>query len=392
MNLFTLKKNTPSPLSPPPAGEGNKLDKREKLGWLRLARAENVGPITFYRLMQIYGTPDKALAALPELSRRGGRKKPLSAPPMNDIEREYERLQKIGGEIVTAAEDSYPPALAAAEDAPPVISILGRAELLQAPTIAMVGARNASINGRKFSEKLACELGEAGMCVASGLARGIDTAAHTGALQTGTIAVVAGGIDVVYPEENKKLYEEIAEQGLVIAESPLGQVPFAQSFPRRNRIISGLSKGVIVVEATMRSGSLITARMAGEQGRDVYAVPGHPLDPRAEGPNHLIREGATLVRKAEDVLEAVRNFSGASFREVAQAVPRFYGPPGNDDQPPENAQKIILSALSFTPAGVDELIRTCNLSIPAVQTALLELELAGRIKRHHGNRVSLISD
>jgi DNA processing protein len=370
----------------------NNQDTIEKLAWLRLARAENVGPVTFYRLMEFYGTAQAALNALPELSRRGGKKKPLTAPRAEDIEKEYEALQKLGGDIITAAEDIYPLALAATDDAPPVMSVLGKPELMNKACIAMVGARNASLNGRKFSERLARDLGTEDMIVVSGLARGIDTAAHTGALATGTIAVVAGGIDIVYPEENKKLYEQIKEEGLVIAESPLGVPPVAQSFPRRNRIVSGLSKGVIVVEATMRSGSLITARLAGEQGRDVYAVPGHPLDPRAEGPNHLIREGATLVRSAGDIMESLRNFSGGALRAPVQSPPRFSEPLAANEEPPPDAYETVTAALSLTPLAVDELIRTCQLSISVVQMVLLELELAGRVKRHHGNKVSLLQE
>lgn len=366
------------------------MSESERLAWLRLARAENVGPVTFYRLMERYGTAEKALNALPELSKRGGRKKPLTAPPLSEIEDEYENLLKIGGDIITAADDNYPLALAATDDAPPVISVLGNPDLMNNNCLSIVGARNASLNGRKFAEKLAQALGRHEMMIVSGLARGIDTAAHIGSLETGTIAVVAGGIDIIYPEENKKLYEQIKEQGLIIAESPLGVPPIAQSFPRRNRIVSGLSKGVIVIEATMKSGSLITARLAGEQGRDVYAVPGHPLDPRAEGPNHLIREGATLVRSASDILETLMNFEGTSLREPVRPLPILT--PANIDEPPENAHEILVSALSHTPVMVDELVRTCQLSIPAVQTVLLELELAGRIKRHYGNKISLIQE
>ncbi len=364
----------------------------ERLSWLRLIRTESVGPMTFYRLVEAYGSPERALERLPELSRRGGRSKPLKAPAPSDIEKEYEALQKIGGDIITAGEEAYPPALAAIDDAPPIISILGNIDLAHRSCIAMVGARNASLNGRKFAAKLARELGENNQVIASGLARGIDTAAHAGSLQTGTIAVVAGGIDIVYPEENQKLYEEIKERGLIIAESPLGLPPVAQSFPRRNRIVSGLSKGVVVVEATMRSGSLITARLAGEQGRDVYAVPGHPFDPRAQGSNHLIREGATLVRGADDILEAIRSLSGLGLREPKRAETSFHGPFPEDLDPPGNAHDILLGHLSFTPVQVDELIRTCLLSIPVVQAALLEMELAGRIKRHPGNRVSLLQE
>ena len=368
------------------------LNETEKLQWLRLARAENVGPITFHKLIEAYGSAEKALAALPELSRRGGRKKPLTAPSLESVEKEYEALRKIGGDILTVADEAYPLALAAIDDAPPVISVIGRQDLPQKPCVAMVGARNASLNGRKFAEKLARDLGDHGIIIVSGLARGIDTSAHTGALASGTIAVVAGGIDVVYPEENRALYNEIKENGLIIAESPLGVAPIAQSFPRRNRIVSGLSKGVMVVEATLRSGSLITARLAGEQGRDVYAAPGHPLDPRAEGTNHLIREGATLIRCASDILEVLRSFSGTTLREPTWAAPRFTQGFKMDENVPQEAQEIILSNMSLQPVLVDELIRTCNLSIPTAQTILLELELAGRVKRHQGNKVSLLQD
>ena len=369
------------------------ISQTEKLAWLRLARTENVGPITFFRLIQTCGSASAALEALPEISKRGGRKNPLKAPAVSAIEKEYEALRTLGGEIITAGEDAYPPALAAIDDAPPVISVLGNPELMNKSCLAMVGARNASLNGKKFADRLARDLGANNQIIVSGLARGIDTAAHQGALAAGTIAVVAGGIDDIYPEENTALYEQIKERGLIIAESALGQKPFAQSFPRRNRIVSGLSKAVIVVEATMRSGSLITARLAGEQGRDVMAVPGHPLDPRAQGPNHLIREGATLVRSAEDILEAIHNFSGEStLREAVRPESTFHPALLNNDNIPQNAQETILNQLSFTPLAVDELIRACHLTIPVVQTILLELELAGRVKRQPGNRISLLQE
>lgn len=361
----------------------------EKLAWLRLSRTENVGPITFYQLVNAYGSAIDALEALPELSKRGGRKNPLKAPPSNIIEREYEILQKIGGDIVIGSEENYPLALAATDDAPPVFSYIGNPALMHRPCLAVVGARNASINGRKFAEKISAELGRQGQVIASGLARGIDTAAHQGALDTGTIAVVAGGIDVVYPEENLKLYEQIKETGLVIAESKLGQKPFAQSFPRRNRIVSGLSKGVVVVEATMRSGSLITARLAGEQGRDVFAVPGHPFDPRASGPNYLLRDGATLVRNAQDILDSLASPSELAMNEPKPVNDGFQPQVLSEEDVPQDAQEIVLGHLSFTPLAVDELIRACHLSIPVLQTILLELELAGRIKRTSGNKVSL---
>ncbi|MEM7679562.1 MAG: DNA-processing protein DprA [Pseudomonadota bacterium] len=378
------------------------LPENEKLAWLQLVRTPNVGPITFYKLLERCGSVQEALAALPELSKRGGRKKPLKAPDIHEVEREYERLRKMGGDIITAACPTYPIGLSAIDDSPPVISVLGDINLLNRDCIGVVGARNASVNGRKFAEKISRELGMYEQVIVSGLARGIDTAAHQGALKTGTIAVVAGGLDVVYPEENAELYRAITREGLVLAESALGQKPFAALFPRRNRIVSGLSKAVIVVEATKRSGSLITARLAAEQGRDVYAVPGSPMDPRAQGPNHLIREGATLVRHALDVIDGLHQFTGnigtntppehQNFEEdEAQQVLEF-GRISNDVQPPEDAINLILAHLSFTPITVDELIRACHLSIPAVQTVLLQLELAGRIKRAPGGKVSLLDD
>lgn len=375
-----------------PQIQSEALSQSEKLSWLRLARTENVGPITFYRLVERYGSASEALDALPELSKRGGRKKPLTAPPVSSIETEYAELTKHGGDIVTAMCEAYPIALTATDDAPPILSYFGDISLVNKNCIAMVGARNASLNGRKFAEKLASDLGSKDQIVVSGLARGIDTAAHKGALSSGTIAVVAGGIDIVYPEENMDLFKEIKERGLILAESPWGQKPFAQSFPRRNRIVSGISKACVVVEATMRSGSLITARLSGEQGRDVMAVPGHPLDPRAQGPNHLIREGATLVRNADDVLEIIRSFSGNTLREPLHISNSFSEPPANDEDVPENAQETVLSNLSFTPITVDELLRSCHLTIPVMQTVLLELELAGRIKREAGSRVCLLQN
>ncbi len=371
---------------------GAPLPDQEKLNWLRLSRTENVGPITFYRLVQRFGSAGEALAALPELAKNGGRKHPLKAPVMGGVEREYEALRKLGGDIVTAADEGYPIALSACDDAPPVLSYIGKPALLNQNCIGIVGARNASLNGRKMAENLARELGARNQVIASGLARGIDTAAHKGSLSSGTIAVVAGGIDVVYPEENIGLYDQIKEGGLILAESPLGVAPQARHFPKRNRIVSGLSKATIVVEATMRSGSLITARMAGEQGRDVMAVPGSPMDPRAQGPNHLIREGATLVRNADDVLEIIMNFTGNSLREPYHPQTLVESAPSVDEDITEDARDLVVESLSFTPVSVDELLRACHMSIPALQTILLELELAGRVKRLPGNRVSLIEE
>lgn len=375
------------PIAPP--------DDEDRISWLQLARTENVGPITFFNFLDYYGSAERALAAIPELAARGGRKRPLRIPPRATAAREYEAVRRAGGDILTAADPRYPLALGAIEDAPPVLTVFGDAALLNKPCLAIVGARNASLNGRRFAETMARELGAQGQVIVSGLARGIDTAAHGGAIETGTIAVVAGGADVIYPEENRKLYDTIKERGLIVAENPLGAAPRAQDFPRRNRIVSGLSQGVIVIEATLRSGSLITARLAGEQGRDVYAVPGHPLDPRAAGPNALIRDGAVLVRGAQDVAECLSGFRGGL--EDAPAA-RFAGPlhePANDipDQRSfEEARAAVLETLSFTPSDIDAMIRATGLGVALAQTVLMELELAGHLQRLPGNRAMLIQE
>ena len=371
-----------------PRSAASLVSDQERLAWVQLYRTKNVGVVTFQKLLSRYGSALKALEALPELSKRGGAKKPLSPPNISTIEKEIKALGKMKGQIITMADPSYPEMLAACSDTPPVLSAIGNLDLLNKNCIAMVGARNASLNGRKFATKVAQDLGARDHVIVSGLARGIDTAAHQGALEGGTIAVVAGGIDVIYPEENADLTREIAAYGLILAESPLGQKPFRESFPRRNRIVSGLSKGTIVVEATMRSGSLITARLAGEQGRDVFAVPGHPLDPRASGPNSLIRDGATLIRNADDVLENLVNFvPNTLFDSVNNQA---FVALADEDELPTNGHDTVLSHLSFTPTAVDELIRTCQLSVSVMQTILLDLELAERIKRLPGNRVSLL--
>jgi DNA processing protein len=366
----------------------------EKLDWLRLSRTDHIGPITFYKLLEIYGSASEALNALPELAKKGGRKKPLVAPNIKDVEQEYNALLKLGGDMVCAGEDAYPLSLANIDDAPPIISYIGDIKHAHCPCLGIVGARNASLNGRKFTHTLAQELGQAGQVIASGLARGIDTAAHEGALATGTIAVVAGGIDVVYPRENQKLYENICAQGLVIAESPLGTEPAARLFPKRNRIVSGLSTGVVVIEASIKSGSLITARMATEQGRDVYAIPGYPGDPRAAGPNKLIQDGATLITNAQDILQNLENFTANTlFDSTPQATPdlTLVGSP-SDESDTANIQELLTQQLSHMPIGVDELARSCHLSTPMMQMALLEMELAGRLQRLPGNRIVLIDE
>lgn len=368
------------------------LPEAERLDWLRLARTERVGPITFRELLGAYGTVARALEALPDIAARGRGKK-ITPYDRGAAEAELARLRKGGGRLVALCEADYPAALAQCEDAPPVLCVLGDPALLNKPTIGIVGARNASLHGRKLAQGMAADLTATGWVVASGLARGIDTAAHMGALEGGTVAVVAGGIDVVYPTENKELYSKIRARGCIVAESPLGQKPFAQSFPRRNRIISGLSRGVVVVECTMRSGSLVTARLAGEQGRDVLAVPGFPGDPRASGPNHLLRQGATLVRGAADVIEALE--LPAVRQGLSEPTPApFEVPPQGEEvalPPDEDLRATVEGMLSLAPVEVDALIRDLGVEARAVHGVLLELELSGQARRLPGGRVGLVS-
>lgn len=368
------------------------MDYKEKRAWIRLARTDNVGPVTFYRLLDFYKTASRALEALPELSKKGGCKKPLKAPEPQLIDKEIESVEKLGGKILTSADEAYPLSLSALEDAPPVITALGNIDMISRPCIGMVGARNASLNGRKMAEKLAYDCGsQSDVVIVSGLARGIDASAHKGALENGTIAVVGGGVDVIYPRENQELYESISQQGLIIAENPLGWQPRARDFPRRNRILSGLSLGVVVVEATLRSGSLITARLAGEQGRDVYAVPGFPGDPRAAGPNSLIKEGAVLVQCAQDILEGITPFGMYQLKEVSPPDYASSETHFSSGEPDQDSREALLSNLSFTPVTVDELVRSCQLNISVVTQTLFEFELAGRITRYPGNRVALLN-
>ena len=366
------------------------LPPAERLDWLRLIRSENVGPITFTRLMERYGSAAQALAALPDLARRGGRGRPIVIATRTAAERELAACARIGARLVAKVEPGYPAALRMLDDAPPLLCVRGDVGLLNRPAVAIVGARNASANGRRLARDLARALGEAGFVVVSGMARGIDTSAHQGALASGTVCVLAGGVDVVYPPENQSLYEEAVSHGTVVAEMPIGTVPQASYFPRRNRLISGVSLGVVVVEATLRSGSLITARLALEQGREIFAVPGSPLDPRCNGPNDLIRQGATLVETAEDILRVLDNMLRRPLAERKRAD--FLAPPPsvNEDAEAERALALVVEAMGASPVTVDEIIRQCQLSPSVMSMALLELELAGRLERHPGNRVSLL--
>ncbi|HEX6120888.1 MAG TPA: DNA-processing protein DprA [Dongiaceae bacterium] len=372
------------------------LPDQERFDRLRLARSEQIGPSTYRRLIHRFGSAGEALAQLPELAKRGGRSRPLVAAALKYIEAELADAANLGARHVFLNEPDYPPALAAIEDAPPCIVLLGDAARLASPCVALVGARNASGNGQKLARELAHGLAAAGWCVVSGLARGIDGAAHQGALAAGpdkggTIAVVAGGVDNIYPQENAALRERILADGLVISEMPPGFKPRDIHFPRRNRIISGLSKGVVVVEAALRSGSLITARMAGEQGREVMAVPGSPLDPRCRGANRLIREGAALVEEPEQILEILTGLRHQS-QEIAPPLSEIDQPIDfATDTDVEKIRRDVLGRLGPSPIAVDELLRQCQSSPPIIGQVLLELDLAGRLERHPGNRVSLLA-
>ncbi len=361
------------------------LSDDERLDWLQLSRTEGIGPITFHRLRERYGGAAAALAALPELSARGGRRSAPKIPGRAAISEELERAAELGVQYIAFGEAEYPAFLAQIPDAPPLLCVAGRTELLSLDAVAIVGSRNASALGRKFARLLAEQLGRAGYLVVSGLARGIDTAAHEAALTSQTVAVVAGGIDHFYPPENEELQKQIAKEHVLISEMPMGTIPKAEHFPRRNRIISGLSRAVIVVEAALRSGSLITARMAAEQGRDVFAVPGSPLDPRCEGANRLIRDGASLLMSVDDVLEALREpgrIQRMTLREPEQNHP-------STDELSDKERGRLLSLLSHAPIHVDDLAREARLSPDVLAACLLELEVAGRINRSAGGGVQL---
>lgn len=357
---------------------------------LRLIRTPNIGPVTFFTLIRRFGSAKAALEALPELSRRGGRKNPLTLATTAQAEAEIAAIQKFGATMIIYGEPAYPSTLLPLPDAPPILTVLGNRSLWQRDSIAIVGARNASAHGCQFAGTLAHQLGQKNIVVVSGLARGIDAYAHKGALATGTIGVIAGGIDTVYPPENEKLYASLREQGAIISEQPFGQLPFAGSFPGRNRIIAGLTLGTAVVEAAPRSGSLITARFASDYGREVFAVPGSPLDPRSKGCNQLLRDGATLIESAEDILQALNPYrKNLSVQEAPATYAQAEKPlPANDGSLQELRSQLI-EKLSASAVSVDELVEQCETSAQGVLTILLELELAGKLKRSAGNKVSL---
>ncbi len=376
-------------MSPAPEA-ATRLSDRERLAWLRLIRTENVGPATFHELLRRFGTAAAALDALPDLSKRGGRAR-LCLYPEADARREIEALARMGGRFIAFGEPGYPPHLSHIDGAPPLIAVIGADQALASPAaLAIVGARNASLGGQKIAAELAQRLGAAGFVVVSGLARGIDAAAHRAAVTTGTVAVLAGGVDVVYPTENLPLLEAVlAAGGAAVSEMPMGWQPRARDFPRRNRLISGLSLGVVLVEAARASGSLHTARFALEQNREVFVVPGSPLDPRSEGGNRLIRQGATLVGDADDVLESL----GGRRSVPAPILGHSHESAGPDATVTlgEADRDRILAAIGAAPVEIDDLIRHLALPAHAVHVVLLELELAGRVERHAGHSVSLIS-
>ncbi len=366
----------------------------ERIDRLRLARTDGIGPVTFGRLIDRFQSAGRAIAELPRLIDRQ-QLRPVSVAKADLAERELARHESLGARLIMIGEPDYPAALAAIADPPAAISVLGDAAMLARTALAVVGARNASGAGQRLAEMLARDLGQQGLVITSGLARGIDAAAHRGGLATGTVAVLAGGVDVVYPPEHRALYEAIAAEGVVVAEQPIGTEPQARHFPRRNRVIAGLCAGVLVVEAALRSGSLITARMALDENRQLFAVPGSPLDPRCRGANDLIRNGAILTESAADVIDALRPQLAPppvrAVRRTQRAAPAAPPPPppvaaaGDEDA----IRAAVVEALGPTPVAVDEVVRRCQLSAATVALILLDLELEGRLERHPGQRVSL---
>jgi DNA processing protein len=411
-----------------------RLSSAERLDWLRLIRSENIGPRTFWALIEHYGSAARALAVLPELARRGGAMRSIKVASKAEAKREMDELAKLGGAFLAHGEADYPSLLAAVDTAPPLIAVRGELAVLQRPMVAIVGSRNASAAGLALTERLARGLAEAGLVVVSGLARGIDSRAHQATLESGTVAVLPGGQDRVYPSENAALLERICDKGAALSEMPLGWEPRGRDFPRRNRIVAGLAHGTLVVEAARRSGSLITARLANEQGREVFAVPGSPLDPRAEGTNDLLKQGATLCTEAKDVIDAI---APLLEKAAGEKPPSGLRAPKADDQfawdheylfgdgierdplsaamardaaerdeaarQARNARELaeapstadiggrVAHFLGPSPVGIDDIVRAIGAPARDVQQAVLELELAGRLVRHGGNLVSLLA-
>ncbi|WP_455481381.1 DNA-processing protein DprA [Bartonella sp. B12(2025)] len=386
--------------------KGILLTDRQRLNWLRLLRSENIGAVSFRNLIDHYKTAENALAALPDLSRKGSLSAPIRIATLEDAEKEIQEAERLGVRFVGIGEPDYPAFLKVTEASPPLISIKGNFSVFQKPSVGIVGSRNASAAGKKLTTQFAHSLGYAGFTIISGLARGVDSIAHQTSLQTGTVAVMAGGIDHIYPPENKKLYEEIiANGGAIISEMPIAWKPRAIDFPRRNRIIAGLSLALLVVEAALRSGSLITARQATEMGRLIFAIPGSPLDPRSVGTNNLIKDGALLTTHPSDIVEALTPLtptptnSQLNFFEEPASLPleknSFNSPDEKNTTPPpigDDAERTaVLSALSTTPIDLDTLSTHSGVSLPNLYLLLVELELAGKLIRHPGGYVSLLS-
>jgi DNA processing protein len=365
----------------------SRLTDAQRLDWLRLIRSAHVGPRTFRSLINHCGSARAALERLPDLAHRGGAARPGRITSAAEAEAEMAAAARYGVRFVAPGEAGYPPRLAMLEDAPPLLAIRGCNAMFMRPMVALVGSRNASGAGLKFCERLARDLGAAGFVIVSGLARGIDQAAHRASLPTGTIAVLAGGHDRIYPPEHEELLHALLESGGgAISEMPMGHAPRARDFPRRNRLISGAALGVVVIEAAHRSGSLITARLAAEQGREVFAVPGSPLDPRADGTNHLIKQGAALVTEAADIIDALRPI---------EARPPELSASESDDtfiaaEPDAGDRARIVSLLGPAPISLDDIIRLAAVSAATARIVLLELELAGRLERHGAGLVSLL--
>lgn len=377
----------------PSGGEGKRgvpLSDRQRLCWLRLIRSDNVGPATFRDLINHFGSAEVALEQLPELSRRGGSARTIRVASVSEAEQELDAAKRLGAVFIGIGEPDYPPALRRIDGAPPLIAAIGDLELATRPAVGIVGARNASVSGAKMAARMARELGVAGYAIVSGLARGIDAAAHRASLDSGTIAALAGGLDQPYPPENLDLYREICEgKGLAISEMPMGWEPRARDFPRRNRLIAGVGLGLVVIEAAQRSGSLITARRAADFGRLVFAVPGSPLDPRAAGTNGLLKEGAIVTTESRDVIDAL----SPSSRIFPDDDP-IMEEPGRDDGGPYSAPQDqdrarVVEALGPSPAEIDDIIRHTGVAAATVYLVLLELDLAGRLHRHPGGMVSL---
>ncbi|MER9925829.1 DNA-processing protein DprA [Mesorhizobium sp. M0048] len=368
---------------------GPRLSDRQRLSWLRLIRTPNVGPASFRDLINRFGSAEAALSMLPELMISGGAKKIVRIPSIAEVEAELETARRAGARFVGIGEADYPPLMKSMDHPPPLLAVRGNSAVFRLPAVAIVGARNASLAGIKMARMLAADLGRDGYGIVSGLARGIDTAAHRGSLSTGTIGVLAGGLDLPYPPENAGLCDEIAEGGgAIISEMPFGWQPRAQDFPRRNRLVAGAALGLVVVEAAQRSGSLISARLAGEMGRLVFAVPGSPLDPRAAGANGLLKDGATLVTEAADITSAIAPLVGGWSPRTSplEEPPDFSATP----PPREDDRDRVVEALGPTPVSVDEIIRHTGLHPAQVFMVLLELDLAARLERHAGGNVSLI--